>query len=495
MRAFTLSLIAVSSLLAAVPTQAMSAPTSPVPPSSIVLVAPVWQSADGTPTAAAMAVAARIARAAEDGLNPAHYPLPAAGEVAYDARMTAALTAFVADLSGGRVRALAGRPDILRAGLAPDPHLAATQIATASDPLAALQQIEPNGADYRAVKAALAQLLVAPAVQVTIPLGATLDPNMEDQRVPLIRQRLGVAGDGLLYDAALQEAVKAFQATEGLDADGRIGRNTQTALNEGNTARARRLRVALDMLRDRPIPQSGPRIEVNIPEFQLRVLNGNSTTMEMPVIVGRRDRQTPPLRTQLTATQFNPPWGVPERNAREDLLPKLRRDPEAVIAQGYRVYQTIDGERQEIDPRTVDWSTVSPRSMPYYFRQDAGDMNSLGQIKFIIPNRDDIFMHDTPNRGLFGRDQRAFSSGCVRLGRPLDLLEFAIGWNQTRIRTALSARNTFAVPVARPIPVLIEYRTAIVGGSDTVSLRPDIYGLDERYARALEAAPAHMAVR
>ncbi len=441
-------------------------------------------------------MAARIARAAEDGLNPAHYPLPATGANDYDAAMTSAATAFIADLTGGRVRNLPGRPDLVRAGRAPNPLTVVRQVAASEDPKEILQGIEPSGADYRAVRMALAQA-VASGVSAgpVIAFGNTIEPGANDARVPAIRARLGAPGVGTRYDAALQEAVRTFQRREGLVADGRIGRLTLTTLNEGNAMRARRLRVALDMLRDRPVPGPGPRIEVNIPEFWLRVMNGHSVVLEMPVIVGRRDRQTPPLRTALTGTVFNPPWGVPERNAREDLLPRLRRNPETVIASGYRVFQMVGGERQEVDPRTINWSTVDPRTMPYYFRQDAGEMNALGRIKFNIPNNDDIFMHDTPSRSLFGREERMFSSGCIRLGKPLELLEFVLGWQRSRIDAALAGRQTFAVPVQRPVPVLIEYRTAVIGSNDSVTLRADVYGLDELYARALGAAPTRVAVR
>lgn len=454
-----------------------------------------WRGPDGAPTRAAQVVSERIARADEDGLDPRHYPLPDATDLLFDQRMTAATAAFIGDLTGGRVRNPAARPDIVRGGHAPDPAAAALAIAAAPDPAAALAALEPSSAEYRAVRAALARERAAIATAPPpVAAGPTIEPGAMDDRVPVIRARLGVAGEGLVYGPALQTALRRFQAEQGLAVDGRIGRNTIAALNESPEARARRLRVALDMLRD-PAAWDGPRIEVNIAEQRLRVLDGAHTVLEMRVVIGSRARQTPVLRTALTAAQFNPPWGVPSRNAREDLLPKLRANPGAVVAQGYRAFQMIDGQRVEVDIRGVDWSAVSRNNLPFVFRQDAGEANALGRIKFVIPNHDAIFMHDTPQRSLFARERRFYSSGCVRLEKPYDLLEYVFGWDRARADAAVASRRTFSIASPRTLPVIITYRTAVVGPDGSVSLRPDTYGLDEAYARALEGGAARIATR
>jgi murein L,D-transpeptidase YcbB/YkuD len=432
-----------------------------------------------------------IARATEDGLDPAHYPLPVAGTADFDARFTAVLGAYISDLVGGRVAAPPRRPDILR-GAAFDGAAAALGVASAEDPAAALAGLVPRNPTYRALRAALARELAA--IPTAPPPfredSTTIEPGASDGRVPAIRARLGVAGEGFVYDAPLQEAVRAFQAAHNLTADGRIGRLTQSALNEGPASRARRLRVNMDMVRNAaPLPE-GPRIEVNVPEFRARVLNGDAVLLDQAVIVGRRDRATPMLRTALTAVQFNPPWGVPMRNAREDLLPRLRRNPDAVIAAGFRAFERVDGVSQEVDIRAVDWSAVDPNAFPYILRQDAGERNALGRIKFIIPNRDDIFMHDTPDRFLFSREQRAFSSGCIRLEQPMALLDMALNWTRARGEAAVAGRNTFTVSAPRAIPTVIGYRTALVQPDGGVRLLPDLYGLDEAYARLMERGPA-----
>jgi murein L,D-transpeptidase YcbB/YkuD len=165
-----------------------------------------------------------------------------------------------------------------------------------------------------------------------------------------------------------------------------------------------------------------------------------------------------------------------------------------MMEKGFRVFGFANGERVEIDPRTIDWSSINPQRFPYFIRQDAGDANALGRIKFIMPNGDDIFMHDTPDRHLFRRPDRAFSSGCIRLERPNELmatlLDGTAGWDVARAQRALDARVTSAVALRRVLPVTLAYRTVTVEAGGRVRVRPDIYGLDEAYARALSAARA-----
>jgi murein L,D-transpeptidase YcbB/YkuD len=330
-------------------------------------------------------------------------------------------------------------------------------------------------------------------------LASTLEPDARDAaRVAQLRARLavldpevlrGAAAESAVYDAQLQAAVRRFQAEEGLEADGRIGRLTWSALNTPVETKIGQLRVGLDMRRGLAAPPER-RIDVNIPHFRLRLTDAGRVVQDMAVVVGRVDRQTPMLDVRLVAVQFNPPWGVPDRNAREDLLPRFRRDPGRMQAMGYRLYQRIDGELTEVDATTVDFSAYSKDRFPFIIRQDPGEVNALGRIKFVMPNRDDIFMHDTPDRHLFRRPDRAFSSGCIRLERPMDLLAEAFSgmpaWNRERFGRVLESGATQGVSLARAIPVRLHYDTVMVEAG-TVVMRRDIYGLDAAYLRALDA--------
>ena len=446
-------------------------------------------------------LARRLEALAEDGLDPRHYA-PLQGLGARDALMPCA-EAALRDLVLGRVAALPGRVDIRRDAARADFPAWRDRLFASTDPASVLDQASALHPDAAPIKAELARFRAIaarggwPAIECN--LASTLEPGSRDAaRVPQLRARLAVtdadiarsgAAEGTLYDARLQAAVRRFQAEEGLEADGRIGRLTWAALNTPVEAKIGQLRVALDMRRGLATPPDR-RIEVNIPHFRLRLTDAGRVVQDMAVVVGRTDRQTPMLDVRLVAVQFNPPWGVPDRNAREDLLPRFRREPGRMQALGYRLYQRIDGELTEIDPATVDFSAYSKDRFPFIIRQDPGEANALGRIKFVMPNRDDIFMHDTPDRHLFRRPDRAFSSGCIRLERPMDLLAEAFNgmpaWNRERFDRVLESGATQGAALARAVPVRLHYDTVIVEGSSVV-MRRDVYGLDAAYLRALDA--------
>ena len=450
--------------------------------------------------AAVSRLAERLARLEEDGLDPRHYGLPAASRAETLRAAQAALT----DLLLGRVASLRGRVDLRRDPAAVPLAAWMAELAASAEPAQVIDRAAelPQGA--RAIKAELAGYRALAAAggwpRITGDLQRTLEPGTTDAaRVPQLRARLAVTDPALAgqdrasptYDAALQAAVRRFQEHEALEADGRIGPITWTMLNTPVESKVAQLRVALDMRRGQGRVPAERRIEVNIPHFRLHLLEGDRTVLDMAVIVGRRDRQTPMLNVRMTSLQFNPQWGVPERNAREDLLPRFRRDPAAMQARGFRLYQRVDGEVVQVDATTIDFSGYSRTNFPYYIRQDAGDANALGRIKFIMPNNDDIYMHDTPDRHLFRRPDRAFSSGCIRLERPMELLSEALsgtaGWDRARVDRVLASRATSGVALARTIPVRLHYTTVIVDGGRVI-MRPDIYGLDAEYARALDRA-------
>jgi len=461
------------------------------------LVASLPRRVSATSRAALDSLARRLEALGEDGLDPRHYGPP--GGASLMARAEAALR----DLVLGRVAALPGRVDIRRDPARADFPIWRDRLFASSDPASVLDQAATLHPDSTPIKAELARLRALAArggwPLIEGNLAVTLEPgSLDAARVAQLRARLAVTDPQLLrgtsaespvYDARLEEAVRRFQAAEGLEADGRIGRLTWAALNMSVEAKIGQLRVALDMRRGLAAPPDR-RIEVNVPHFRLKLTDGGRLVQDMAVVVGRVDRQTPMLDVRLVAVQFNPPWGVPDRNAREDLLPRFRREPGRMQALGYRLYQRIDGELTEVDATTVDFSAYSKDRFPFIIRQDPGEANALGRIKFVMPNRDDIFMHDTPDRHLFRRTDRAFSSGCIRLERPMELLAEAFSgmpaWNQERFDRVLENGVTQGVSLTRAIPVRLHYDTVIVEAGSVV-MRRDVYGLDAAYLRALDA--------
>jgi murein L,D-transpeptidase YcbB/YkuD len=448
-----------------------------------------------------------------DGLNPAHYNIPPDARAAsdpqgYTTALYAAAYAALGDLLQGRVRSLADRPDIRRESVAMVAWQA--RLYGHAEPSEVIEQaaLLPPGMDALRLALQAARARVAAGGWPSVPTaGGTIEPAATDpERVPALRARMAaedaalaaaIPVDPAIYDETLLEAVRRWQAANRLEPDGRIGPATLALMNRPAQARVDQIRVAMDMRRAAPRSQPGRRIEVNIPDYRLRLLDGTRLLLDMVVIVGNPNRATPMLAVTMTTVQFNPPWGVPERNAREDLLPKFRRDPRAMIEKGFRIYQYVGGERVEVDPLTVDWASIDPKRIPYFFRQDAGDSNALGRIKFIMPNSDDIYLHDTPDRHLFSRPSRAFSSGCIRLDKPMELLDLVLegttGWDRAKADKVLESKQTTAVGLRRPLPVRLFYQTVTVEQAG-VRIRPDIYGLDAAYARALDqrgaAAPA-----
>ncbi len=457
---------------------------------------------------AMLRLADRLRRLDADGLDPAWYGTPPREAALTDpngfqsATQNAARLALQ-DLLHGRAQPPGGRIDIRRDTGALPLNSWMGELTTSAEPAQVLDRAANLPAGMASLRRGLADARTREArgALPAVPSGGTIEPGRFGERVPMLRARL-MASDPVLaaapvtepnlYDDALVAAVRRFQAAAGLEADARVGAGTQAALNRTAAMDTRSIRVAMDMRRAAPNPGRERRIEVNIPDFMLKVYENDAVTLEMPVIVGRRERATPLISTRLTSVQFNPPWGVPIRNAVEDKLPLLQRNPLALTRNGTRIFQRIDGESVEVDPTTVDWRSYSRTNFPFFMRQDPGEANALGRIKFIMPNGEDIFMHDTPDRHLFGRGERAFSSGCIRLGRPMDFLAMATegmeGWDRNRGQRSVSEGRTFTIGLRRQPPVRLIYQTVMVEGA-TVRVRPDIYGMDETYFHAMERGP------
>jgi murein L,D-transpeptidase YcbB/YkuD len=228
---------------------------------------------------------------------------------------------------------------------------------------------------------------------------------------------------------------------------------------------------------------------VNIADFSLHLLEKESEIMAMPAIVGRTYRRTPEFSARMTYLEVNPYWNVPPRLAREDILPKVKADPGYLRAQGIRVFRDWSAAAPEIDPDSVDWPGVDAGSLAYKFRQDPGPQNALGQIKFVFPNKFDVYLHDTPAKELFKKPVRDFSSGCIRIERPLDLALYLLRddpeWDETKLREAIQTGEDRIIPLRNPINVHVLYWTAWLDGEGRLHFRDDIYKRDAALYAAL----------
>ncbi len=311
----------------------------------------------------------------------------------------------------------------------------------------------------------------------------------------MLRKRLWTSGDlesprqDDLFDEDLEAAVVRFQDRHGLDADGVGGRRTRTALDVPVEERLRQIVLNLERWRWMPRHADSRYILVNMAGFEMRVIEDEVPILRMRVVIGRPYRRTPAFCEAMTYVVVNPYWHVPPSLAVRDLLPKIREDSGYLERQGIRVFSDWTENARELDGQAMDWSNVSGRHFPYKLRQDPGPHNALGRIKFMLPNRFNIYLHDTPHREHFDLSVRAFSSGCIRLEDPLALADYLLGdagWSPERVRETVASSKRRVVTLSRPIPVYLVYRTAWVERDGAVRFRDDVYGRDKLLATALE---------
>jgi murein L,D-transpeptidase YcbB/YkuD len=283
-----------------------------------------------------------------------------------------------------------------------------------------------------------------------------------------------------------------FQARHGLTADGTIGKKTIDALNIPVERRIEQMAMNLERRRWLPDNLGERYVFVNMADFELKVVDGSRTIHTARVVVGTPLHRTPVFSDSIKSIDLNPFWNVTPSIATKELLPKIRRDPGYLQRNGYRLFSGWGAEARELDPFLIEWSSVSAARFAYKIRQDPGPTNALGQIKFVFPNTQNIYLHDTPSRQLFRQSMRAFSHGCIRVENPLALavvlLEDANGRTKEKLTQIISSGEQRTLTLPRPIPVHLVYLTAWVNKDGSVNFRDDIYGRDNRLAEGLRRA-------
>ena len=334
-----------------------------------------------------------------------------------------------------------------------------------------------------------------------IPAGATLRKRDRAERVDMLRNRLAITGDLdpseaedlSLFDDAVETAVRRFQRRHGLADDGVVGPDTQAALNVPVEERVRQIELNMERWRWIPHDLGDRHILVNIPDYKMRIVENDETVMEMRIVVGKEYTATPVFSGTIKYLEVNPYWNIPHGIAVEEILPKIRKDPDYLAKQRIRVFESWRENAPEIDPATVDWDQVTDRRFPFKLRQDPGPLNPLGRVKFIFPNKFAVYLHDTPARGLFQNPARGQSHGCIRVEKPLDLAAYLLRDAPRRTREALAEMMEGGVPevisLRDPIRVHILYWTAWVDGGGTVNFRNDIYERDPPLDMALKEGP------
>ena len=358
-------------------------------------------------------------------------------------------------------------------------------LLAASDPGREVQALRPGQADYLALRRQLIQLLDI-ARQNTWPTlpDMKLKPNEEHEAVPLIAdilQRWGLLTEsvsGTRYDGALVEAVKQFQLQHGLLNDGIIGRQTLNWLRVPPEQKA--VILARAMLRRDTAEQlhADRYVLVNLPGYQLELMDGNRPVLTSRVIVGQLKRQTPIMASQISSIVLNPAWHVPTKILQQDIVPKLAKDPSLLAKEGFDI---IDSAGGTVDPSSIAMDEAISSGFPYRLRQQPGTHNALGLYKFYLPNDESIYLHSTSHPALFNNDRRAISSGCVRVEQAAGLAEMLLqgsAWGPERVQKVLQSKETKWVPLKQPVPVYMVYWRSWLDADGKLQFRDDIYGFD-----------------
>ncbi len=350
-----------------------------------------------------------------------------------------------------------------------------------------LEGLYPPHEEYRNLVAALAlyQKLSALGGWPVIPSGPAIRPGDRTHRVRLLKELLQTTGDltqvteaGPLYDQETVAAVMKFQARHGLVDDGVIGSKTLVALNVPVEERIRQIELNLERWRWMPKSFGKRHLRVNVADFSLVVVEDGETVLQMPVIVGTQYRKTPVFSAQMSYLEFAPYWTVPPTILREDKLPIIKQNWRYLEEKHFRIVSRSDAETF-IDPEDVDWQNTDVKNFPGLLRMEPGPWNPLGRVKFMFPNRFNVYLHDTNESYLFDNNVRSFSSGCIRVKRPDELAYYLLQeeLGAARLEELLTASEPEQVPI-KPIPVHIQYWTAWVDQEGLVNFRPDVYFRD-----------------
>jgi L,D-transpeptidase YcbB len=491
----------------------------------------IWVSTSGL-TAKGKSAVQEIGKADDWGLRATDFDVPHIADgtlvpeaaAAAEIKVAQAVLKYARYARGGRINPASISQLMDQSPTLKAPKSVLTEIATAPAPDAYLRSLHPKHEQFERLRQVLLKLRGGseekeeqqpeeeePALGVKLPPGRLLSGGMEDPQVSLLRKRLKVPADDAahenVYDDKLQAAVRDFQRTKGLRQDALVGNNTRALLNGQPkpvaavvTPDSKIERILINMERWRWEPDDLGDFYVwdNVPEFLTRVVKNGKVIHSDKIIVGQPSWPTPIFSADMKTIVFHPSWGVPDGIKRKELAPLLRKSTGGaglfgIFGGGYSAQAVLDAYQlkafyngRQIDPNQVDWSSANIAA--YSFQQPPGPKNVLGDVKFMFPNKHDVYMHDTPERNLFVKSFRALSHGCMRVEDPRRLAEVLLGedkgWSPQKVQGMFRGYSA-DVPLTTHIPVHITYFTARVDDSGRLLTFADFYGLDSRTAAAL----------
>jgi murein L,D-transpeptidase YcbB/YkuD len=327
----------------------------------------------------------------------------------------------------------------------------------------------------------------------SIETGGKIEPGDRDSRILQVRRRLKMSGElvadtstGDHYERSLATDVKKFQSSHGLEADGIIGAGTFREMNIPVGKRIETIRINMERVRwvSRDIPQDY--IVVNIAGFYLNMVKNGRMVHNTRVVVGKPLNKTPIFRDKMRYIDFNPTWTVPRSIIKNEIIPKLKKDSLYLQKENMVL---LDSKGNEVSTTELDIPNLSANKFPYLVRQQPGPDNALGVVKFMFPNEYDIYLHDTPSKSLFSKASRAYSHGCIRVEKPLDLavkLLDGTEWTREKIDATIKTRETTRVLLPEPLDILIMYWTCGIDPQKQFFFAQDIYGKDAEVLKQLD---------
>lgn len=472
-----------------------------------------------------------LSKAEEEGLNPKDYmPVSLSGystDISHlegnqkallqlEIELTQTALKYARHVSAGRVR-----PHRLSENLTPTLPLLSTDetlegLASSATLKDFLTSLAPQHVGYQRLKAALATARTQTTTTnwTKVPAGRkSLKPGQSDNRIALVRQRLIESGDykpaltepksnddaqtdtnleldkANLYDRDLVKAIKAFQRKKGLAADGWIGRQTIAVMNRPRPNRAKKILVNMERYRWLPRELGKRHVFVNQADYKMHIIDEGKVIHSARVIIGKPKHQTPVFSNEIKTVVFNPYWNVPRSIIKNEMLPFLLQDPYYLERQGFEVRLTQRTRRRSSFFGWGGGPDISDEKQIVSVRQPPGPGNALGRVKFLFPNKHHVYMHDTPTKHLFARNNRAYSHGCVRVQNAQRFAEILLrldaNWSPRRVASAIATGENQYVNLKRKVPVHLAYFTAWIDENNQFHSRPDIYRRDNILSQAM----------
>lgn len=411
--------------------------------------------------------------------------------------VTEAFLTYARDVQTGFIKPSSVDPGLVREVPVRDPLATLRAFAASTDPGGFVRALPPQGPEYAALRRAMFDLRAViaaggwgPEVQA-----GKLTPGDAGPEVIALRDRMermgymsrSVAAD---FDGTLQKAVQRFQLDHGLAPDGVAGEGTLAEINVAPAERLAAVLVAMERLRwMNGLPLGRRHIWVNLPDFTAKIVDDGKVTFETVTVVGmnQADRRSPEFSDQMEFMVVNPTWNVPRSITVKEYLPMLQKNPNAA---GH--LRIVDRRGRVVNRDAVDFTQFTAQNFPFSMSQPPSDGNALGLVKFMFPNKWNIYLHDTPSKSLFEKEVRAYSHGCIRLGRPFDFA-YALLARQTDnpeglFKQHLQTEAENSITLDQPVPVHLVYFTAWPDARGDITYRRDVYGRDARIFDAMRDA-------